>query len=210
MLDNELVVKLIQLATTADAGEREKLVKELAGGHARDDVWEKFLKFTKKEISRMPQEFRKLFTINGLRAHIRKRVRGKSVNYEVRCRMQGIDVSAGGTSVEEAKDRFIEKLFAESWQISVRNASTSLESAAATMGVSNFHFPPSRTNPILRKLPLSESADSADGRRTENAETSNRGMSKTFWLRRRSVSTTRLSTNSRSTTIILSPPSSSI
>ncbi len=113
MLDNELVAKLIQLATTADAGERERLVKELAGGHARDDVWEKFLKFTKKEISRMPQEFRKLFTINGLRAHIRKRVRGKSVNYEVRCRMHGIDVSAGGTSVEEAKDRFIEKLFAE-------------------------------------------------------------------------------------------------
>ena len=111
MLDNELVVKLIQLATTADAGEREKLVKELAGDRARDDVWEKFLKFTKKEISRMPQKFRKLFSINGLRAHIRKRVRGGSVNYEVRCRMQGYDVCAGGTTVEDAKERFIDKLF---------------------------------------------------------------------------------------------------
>ena len=48
------------------------------------------------------------------------------------------------------------------------------------------------------------------GRRTENAVTSNLGMSKTFWLRRRSMSTTRLSTNSWSTIIMRSLLSSSM
>ena len=68
--------------------------------------------FSNKEILEMPQKFRKLFRTDGIRAHIRKRTRGKSVNYEVRCRMNGFNISACGTTVEEAKKRFIEKLHA--------------------------------------------------------------------------------------------------
>ena len=45
-----------------------------------------------------------------LRAYIRERRRGNSINYEVRCRMDGICISAGGTTKEEARKRFIEKL----------------------------------------------------------------------------------------------------
>ena len=73
MLDNELVVKLITLATAANAAERERLLNELTVKEDREDVWVKFLKFTKKEILRMPQEFGNLFSINDLRTHIRKR-----------------------------------------------------------------------------------------------------------------------------------------
>ena len=58
----------------------------------------------------MPKEIRKEFRTCGLRAHIRKRVRGNSVNYEIRCRRQGYNISASGVTVEEAKDRFIERL----------------------------------------------------------------------------------------------------
>ena len=50
--------------------------------------------FSNKEILEMPQKFRKLFRTDGIRAHIRKRTRGKSVNYEVRCRMNGFNISA--------------------------------------------------------------------------------------------------------------------
>lgn len=69
-----------------------------------------FLKFTAKEISRMPKEIRKEFRAEGLRAHIRKRTRGNSTNYEIRCRRQGLNISASGLTVEEAKERFIAKL----------------------------------------------------------------------------------------------------
>ena len=111
MMDNELVVKLVTLATAADAAERERLLKELTVEKDREDVCVKFLKFTKKEISRMPQEFRYLFSINGLRAHIRKRIRGGCVDYEARCRMKGVDVSVSSKSIEDTKNRFIQKLF---------------------------------------------------------------------------------------------------
>lgn len=66
--------------------------------------------FSNKEIMEMPQKYRKLFRTEKLRAYIRKRIRGNSVNYEARCRMAGIDISASGTTVEEAKKRFLEKL----------------------------------------------------------------------------------------------------
>lgn len=91
---NEILAK-INPAPGENAGETEKA---------------QFLKFTEKEISRMPKEIRKEFRTNGLRAHIRRRVRGNSVNYEIRCRRQGMNISASGVTVEEAKARFIEKL----------------------------------------------------------------------------------------------------
>lgn len=74
------------------------------------EQWTRFLKFTDKEISKMPKQMRKEFRTNGLRAHIRKRVRGNSVNYEIRCRRNGYNISASGITVEEAKQRFIDRL----------------------------------------------------------------------------------------------------
>ncbi len=58
----------------------------------------------------MPKGIRKEFRSNGLRAHIRKRIRGNSVNYEIRCRRAGYNISASGVTVEEAKEKFIQKL----------------------------------------------------------------------------------------------------
>lgn len=103
---DETVMRIMKALLAQDEQEKKKLLAELTEGAE----WEKFLRFTDKEISRMPQKYRKLFRVNGLRAYMRKRVRGKSVNYEIRCRMDGVNISAGGTTVEEARKRFIEKL----------------------------------------------------------------------------------------------------
>lgn len=90
-----------------------------------------FLEFTAKEISKMPKGIRKEFRTNGLRAHIRYRVRGNSVNYEIRCRRQGMNISASGVTVEEAKARFIEKLNAmQNGGDDVQNVPTSFEGFA--------------------------------------------------------------------------------
>lgn len=65
----------------------------------------------------MPQRIRKMFRVNKLRVYIRERKRGKSINYEVRCRMDGYNLSASGTTKAEAKARFIEKLDAREHEV---------------------------------------------------------------------------------------------
>lgn len=70
----------------------------------------KFLEFTDKEISKMPKQFRKDFRTNGLRAHVRKRTRGNSTSFEIRCRRNGYNISATGSTLVEAKIKFIQKL----------------------------------------------------------------------------------------------------
>lgn len=69
-----------------------------------------FLKFTDKEISKMQKRYQNLFRVGRLRAYIREKKHEKTVTYEARCRMDGIIISAGGRTKEEAKLRFIEKL----------------------------------------------------------------------------------------------------
>lgn len=65
--------------------------------------------FSQKELSDMPKQFRTLFKNNGVRAHVRKRIRNNSVSYEIRLRADGYNVSASGRTLEEAKARFIRK-----------------------------------------------------------------------------------------------------
>ncbi len=109
----ELNAKFILLATSSNEEEKERLIKEIAtfsNNTESCDEWERLLKFTKKEISTMPNYFKKLIRINKLRAYARKRKRGNSINYEIRCRHSGFDISASATTLEEAKAKFIEKL----------------------------------------------------------------------------------------------------
>ena len=107
-MERELIAKILQALLSRDEEQQKKLLDELS--ESNETEWERFLKFNTKEISKMPQRYRKLFRTNGLRAHIRKRKRGNSISYEVRCRMCDINITASATTVEEAKKRFIEKL----------------------------------------------------------------------------------------------------
>lgn len=72
--------------------------------------YNEILEFTTQEISKMPKQFRTLFKINGVRAHVRKRTRNNSISYEIRFRADGYNISASGLTVAEAKSRFIQKL----------------------------------------------------------------------------------------------------
>lgn len=67
-----------------------------------------FLKFTKKEISKMPKKTREIFLSNGAVAHVRKRKSGAyTYCYDIRWRKNGYDICASSTDLETAKERFI-------------------------------------------------------------------------------------------------------
>lgn len=105
-MTDKTMLRVLHALMSGDAEEKKKLLAELSEGV----TWGKYLEFTQKEISSMPQKYRKMFRVGKLRAYMRERRRGGSINYEVRCRMDDINISAGGTTKEEARQRFIEKL----------------------------------------------------------------------------------------------------
>lgn len=104
-MTDKMMLRVLNALMNGDEEKKKKLLDDLGGV-----AWGKYLEFTQKEISSMPQKYRKMFRTGKLRAYIRERRRGNSINYEVRCRMDGICISAGGTTKEEARKRFIEKL----------------------------------------------------------------------------------------------------
>lgn len=69
------------------------------------------VKFTQQEVNLMPKTFRKEFRVEGCTAHVRKKQNSKnSFSYEIRYRRNGYNVCASATTIEEAKQKFIEKL----------------------------------------------------------------------------------------------------
>lgn len=94
--DTEFTIP-IQGGTTSQQTERETEKAEV-------------LEFTEQEISKMPKQFKALFKTDGVRAHVRKRIRNNSISYEIRFRADGYNISASGLTVAEAKVRFIQKL----------------------------------------------------------------------------------------------------
>lgn len=104
-MTDKMFMQVLSALMAKDEEEKKKLLAELGGVSYGD-----YLEFTQKEISSMPQQYRKMFRVNKLRAYMRERRRGGSINYEVRCRMGGLCISASGTTKEEARAKFIEKL----------------------------------------------------------------------------------------------------
>lgn len=71
------------------------------------------LRFTEKEISKMPASFKQEFRIQGCTAHIRKRPSGKNTFvYEIRYRRNGYNVTAAAKTLEAAKEKFLVNLAA--------------------------------------------------------------------------------------------------
>lgn len=112
--------KLVMLSLTNNTADRERLTKEIAALNAeltegaesnRKTVCCGLLKFTEKEISKMPKRFRKEFRVEGCTAHVRKRCDERyRCSYEIRYRRNGYNVTASARTLEEAKQKFIEKL----------------------------------------------------------------------------------------------------
>ena len=67
-----------------------------------------FLKFTNKEISNMPERFRKEFILQDRVVHCLKRKSGKrTYNYVIRYRRNGLNIVASSNDLQEAKAKFI-------------------------------------------------------------------------------------------------------
>lgn len=112
-----LSAKLILLATTTNEEEKQQLKKEIAELTQQEqdrDQKERFLKFTEKEISKMPKQFRKIFRTQGKTVHYRERKDGRyKKSYEARYAKRPFNnppISVSATTLEELKTRFIEKL----------------------------------------------------------------------------------------------------
>ena len=66
--------------------------------------------FTKKEISHMDKDFKKIFIANGLVARIRTRKCGvNSITYDIRFRSQGYNITSTSKNLQEAKADFLRK-----------------------------------------------------------------------------------------------------
>lgn len=88
--------------------------EENGGTPLSDKDFKGFLKFTEKEILKMPKPFRKIFRVDGNKAHVRKRADGRyKCSFEIRYAKKPYNkhpISASGATLEIAKARFIEKL----------------------------------------------------------------------------------------------------
>lgn len=120
----ELAGKIALAGLTNDEAEIDRVFAELAaelrqntdenGGEAcaappfiKDKTG--FLKFTEKEILKMPTVFRKTFRANGCLVHVRRRKRGKfGYDYEARYRRDGYNISVSSKDYETLKSKFSE------------------------------------------------------------------------------------------------------
>lgn len=76
-----------------------------------EDFEEGTIKFTEKEIVKMPSSFRKTFRALGCTAYVRRRAGGRyNCSYEIRFRGDGYNISASAKTLDKAKEKFIEKI----------------------------------------------------------------------------------------------------
>lgn len=127
----KLAGELVLAGTNENTGEIKRIFNELAQilgvTHSKKEAAENaatslneeftgFLKFTEKEISKMPKSFKHTFIAEGKVIFYRKRKRGKcyaAYSYEARYRRHGYNISVSAADLEHLKTRFIEALHAK-------------------------------------------------------------------------------------------------
>ncbi len=123
-----LASRLILASTTGDGEELKNIIglltaelkTEITDEDTSDDLHKDttgFLKFTNKEILKMPKYFKKTFRAEGQTICYRKRKRGKhSCSYEARFRRHGYNLSVSATTLEELKLRFTQAIIDAEYQ----------------------------------------------------------------------------------------------
>ena len=106
MNENDGFIKIID-----DTGE---LLREALSRSNKSvlSAWEEkyangILKFSDKEISKMPKEFKKEFRSGNLVAHVRKKANGV---FEIRCQINKTKIAVSSKLLDTAKDKFITAL----------------------------------------------------------------------------------------------------
>ncbi len=110
---DEIFLKIADLIRSPDDKKTEAAAADGGEAISADGEFTGFLKFTEKEISKMPKSFRRTFIAEGKVIFYRKRKRGKlyaAATYEARYRRHGFNISVSAGTLEELKARFIEKL----------------------------------------------------------------------------------------------------
>lgn len=89
------------------------------------------LKFTNKEISKMPERFRRDFILQDKIVKCRRRKSGKkTINYEIRYRRDGLSIAVSSNDLEKAKEKFIQALRLEEKRIVEETARKEAEAKA--------------------------------------------------------------------------------
>ncbi len=100
--DEQKRLMLEMAADTITVDKLNALVKPDKEADKQNQV--EIFKFTKKEILKMPKQFRKEFRTAGCTAHVSKRKSGKNNwNYIIRYHRNGYNVIAFSNNLEEAK-----------------------------------------------------------------------------------------------------------
>lgn len=128
ILTNNDIQKILSVVRTMSEDNNEAaaaLIKAAAGSVALDLIktddrdftvqkkktQSRTIRFSPREVDKMPKTFRKEFRVNGCSAHVYKMPSGKhSYCYLIRYRKNGYYIVASSTDLEEAKRKFIQKL----------------------------------------------------------------------------------------------------
>lgn len=106
--------EIVRLASELNSVIEKAMKIEQTNNNLSNDAYKTssaLIKFSNKEIDKMPKEFKKIFKTKGCVAHIRKRTDGRyNCSYEIRYNSHGYNISASATTIEEAKKRFLDKL----------------------------------------------------------------------------------------------------
>ena len=124
--NSNLTNYIIQLAQMPNAKESLELLinnlfdnsqKEKQEETRQEKAASSIVLFTSKELSKMPQQFRKIFKTGSVRAHVTRRADGL---YLIRCEINKVRITATGKYLDVCKQRFIEKLSTSFLQVPIQ------------------------------------------------------------------------------------------
>ncbi len=104
----EILEKLIkELPTLLEKVEKEDRERQ----EKYRNIFKGFLKFFKKEVEEMPEDFRKKFKEDKCLASMRKYLlKDDTAIYEIRFRRYGYDIIVSAPTITEVKQKFIEEV----------------------------------------------------------------------------------------------------
>ena len=125
--NSNLINYIIQLAQKPNAKESLALLLDNLFDNAQKEKQEEDRKekaassivlFTTKELSKMPQQFRKIFKAGNVRAHVTQRTDGL---FLIRCQINKLRITATEKNLDVCKERFIQKLAKSFTQIPIQS-----------------------------------------------------------------------------------------
>lgn len=125
--NSNLINYIIQLTQKPNAKESLALLldnlfnntqKEKLEEDRKEKAVSSIVLFTTKELSKMPQQFRKIFKAGKVCAHVTRRADGL---FLIRCQINKLRITATGKNLDVCKERFIQKLSQSFTQVPIQS-----------------------------------------------------------------------------------------